>query len=125
MTATHYGLTQKQLDVLSFIERYASDTGLSPSIREITHALDRNSSGNMYKTLRSLKERGYLAWLPGKARSFRVLHPETDGTIEYPVITAAIKVLGSVERKRAGEIVVVSSEALNELDLAISEALRG
>lgn len=64
------GLTQRQSDCLTAIKGFAA-AGRSPSLHEIAVKMGLNpkSKSAVYVHLVGLKERGYIDWLPNKARS--------------------------------------------------------
>ncbi|HEX2753311.1 MAG TPA: transcriptional repressor LexA [Alphaproteobacteria bacterium] len=65
-------LTQKQHDLLLFINEYTQRTGLSPSFEEMKHGLDLKSKSGIHRLINALVERGFLERLPNKARALEV-----------------------------------------------------
>ncbi len=65
-------LTQKQRDLLIFINDYIQNTGLSPSFEEMKTGLDLKSKSGIHRLINALVERGFLARLPNKARALEV-----------------------------------------------------
>jgi len=65
-------LTQKQRDLLLFINEYTQKTGLSPSFEEMKHGLDLKSKSGIHRLINALVERGFLERLPNKARALEV-----------------------------------------------------
>jgi len=65
-------LTQKQRDLLLFINDYTQKTGLSPSFEEMKHGLDLKSKSGIHRLINALVERGFLERLPNKARALEV-----------------------------------------------------
>jgi len=65
-------LTQKQRDLLLFINEYTKKTGLSPSFEEMKHGLDLKSKSGIHRLINALVERGFLERLPNKARALEV-----------------------------------------------------
>lgn len=65
-------LTQKQRDLLVFINDYTSKTGLSPSFEEMKEGLDLKSKSGIHRLINALVERGFLERLPNKARALEV-----------------------------------------------------
>lgn len=65
-------LTQKQRDLLMFINTYTQKTGLSPSFEEMKHGLDLKSKSGIHRLINALVERGFLERLPNKARALEV-----------------------------------------------------
>jgi repressor LexA len=65
-------LTQKQRDLLLFINDYTRKTGLSPSFEEMKKGLDLKSKSGIHRLINALVERGFLERLPNKARALEV-----------------------------------------------------
>lgn len=65
-------LTQKQRDLLLFINDYTRKTGLSPSFEEMKEGLDLKSKSGIHRLINALVERGFLERLPNKARALEV-----------------------------------------------------
>ena len=64
-----YGLTRTQYDALCIIQELIDTTGIAPSYQEIADELGYTNRGQVPKILRALKERGYIDYLPRRARS--------------------------------------------------------
>jgi DNA-binding MarR family transcriptional regulator len=67
------GLTRRQADALRFIEKYQSDHGFAPSYAEICKALGLESKSGIHRIVSALEDRGYVARLPGRVRTIKVL----------------------------------------------------
>jgi len=78
---TKAGLTPKQQQVFDYLRLYHKVNGYFPSVREIGEGqLDgkqvlpvRTSPTSVHRQLQALQERGWISWLPGKARSITIL----------------------------------------------------
>jgi repressor LexA len=66
-------LTEKQRELLIFINRRIKDTGVSPSFDEMKEALDLRSKSGIHRLIMALEERGFLRRLPNRARALEVL----------------------------------------------------
>ena len=66
-------LTQKQYQLLMFIDRRLKDTGVSPSFDEMKDALDLKSKSGIHRLITGLEERGFIRRLPHRARALEVL----------------------------------------------------
>lgn len=66
-----YGLTQRQSDVLDYLQSRKGN--VSPSYDEIMTACDFKSKSEVARIVNALKERGYIESLPGKSRSIKVI----------------------------------------------------
>ena len=83
-------LTKKQHELLLYIERQLSETGVSPSFEEMKEALDLKSKSGVHRLISALVERGFIRRLPNRARALEVLKmPETRGTPVAANVNAA------------------------------------
>ncbi len=72
-------LTRKQHELLLYIDRRLSETGISPSFEEMKEALDLKSKSGVHRLISALVERGFIRRLPHRARALEVLKvPEAD-----------------------------------------------
>jgi repressor LexA len=70
------GLTRRQAEILTFIQRFAETHGYPPSVREIGRALGLTSSSTVHSHLAALEKKGYLHRDPSKPRALEVLRDE-------------------------------------------------
>jgi repressor LexA len=68
-------LTQRQQQVVDFLQRFQQERGLMPTIQEIAAQFGFRSPNAVTSHLRLLRQKGVLAREPGKARSLRLLTP--------------------------------------------------
>ncbi len=61
-------LTQKQQEVLDFIQAYFAKQGMAPSVREIAEALGKSAQA-IQQHIESLRAKGYLQHQPSKSRT--------------------------------------------------------
>ena len=74
-------LTEKQRELLIFINRRIKETGVSPSFDEMKDALDLRSKSGIHRLIMALEERGFLRRLPNRARALEVLRlPDSAST---------------------------------------------
>ncbi len=66
-------LTQKQYELLTFIDRRLKYAGVSPSFDEMKDALRLKSKSGIHRLLTGLEERGFIRRLPHRARALEVL----------------------------------------------------
>jgi len=66
-------LTQKQHQLLCFIDERLKGTGVSPSFEEMKDALDLKSKSGVHRLVAALEERQFLRRLPNRARALEVL----------------------------------------------------
>ena len=73
-------LTQKQKDLLVFINERLQETGVPPSFDEMKDALSLKSKSGIHRLITALEERGFIRRLPHRARALEVLKmPSGDG----------------------------------------------
>ncbi len=70
------GLTRRQAEILTFIQRFTETHGYPPSVREIGRALGLTSSSTVHSHLAALEKKGYLHRDPSKPRALEVLRDE-------------------------------------------------
>src|SRR3954470_16460171 len=66
-------LTRKQHELLLYIDRHLSETGVSPSFEEMKEALDLKSKSGVHRLISALEERGFIRRLANRARALEVL----------------------------------------------------
>ena len=67
-----YGLTGRQREALLVLQELAA-SGRPPSLAELQDELEFGSRSGVHLVLCRLRDRGWIDWLPGRARSIRVL----------------------------------------------------
>lgn len=73
--------TKKQKELLSFIEKFISEHGYSPSYREIKDGLEYSSVATVALHVNNLIKRGHLNKRDHSARSLEVANPSEPGKI--------------------------------------------
>jgi repressor LexA len=66
-------MTKKQKETLDFIREFWADKGYAPSYDDIADAVGLRSKSGINRLISALKERGWIDYIPNKARSIRVL----------------------------------------------------
>ena len=66
-------LTRKQHELLLYIDRHLSESGVSPSFEEMKDALDLKSKSGVHRLISALEERGFIRRLANRARALEVL----------------------------------------------------
>jgi len=66
-------LTQKQHDLLKFIDKRLKKKSVSPSYDEMKDALGLASKSGIHRLITALEERGFIRRLPHRARALEVL----------------------------------------------------
>src|SRR2546430_13810163 len=87
------GLTRRQREILTFVQRYADAHGYPPSVREIGQALGLTSSSTVHSHLSALGQKGYVRRDPSKPRALEVLRNEHEIPSKKVV---AVPVIGQV-----------------------------
>lgn len=79
-------LTQKQHDLLKFIDKRLKKNSISPSYDEMKDALGLASKSGIHRLITALEERGFIRRLPHRARALEVLKlpGESKGSIDIP-----------------------------------------
>lgn len=66
-------LTIKQKEVYDFICKYIKNYGYSPSVRDISKVFN-HSTATIHSHLLTLKEKGYIDYVEGKARTIKIIN---------------------------------------------------
>jgi len=81
-------LTEKQQNLLSYIEAFLEDHGRPPSFEQMMEAMGLKSKSNIHRLIGALEERGYIKRLPNKARALEVLKPSKQKLKSVPANNA-------------------------------------
>jgi len=74
-------LTQRQLQLLRFIQYFVRDHDVSPSFEEMRSALKLRSKSGIHRLISGLEERGYIRRLAYRARALEVVRPLPEGPV--------------------------------------------
>jgi repressor LexA len=74
-------LTRKQYELLMFINRRLSETGVSPSFEEMKEALLLKSKSGIHRLISGLEERGFIRRLAHRARALEVVRLPEDTSV--------------------------------------------
>ncbi|MEQ1930844.1 MAG: transcriptional repressor LexA [Parvularculaceae bacterium] len=111
-------LTEKQRELLVFINRRIKETGVSPSFDEMKEALDLRSKSGIHRLIMALEERGFLRRLPNRARALEVLRlPDAASTRVQGFSPSVVE--GRFSKKRSAPRPAVPSEGGDALDLPV------
>ena len=66
-------LTKKQKELLNYIQKYQTKSGVTPSYEEMKFALNLKSKSGIHRLVLALEERGFLKRLAHKARALEVI----------------------------------------------------
>lgn len=104
-------LTERQRDILLFIETCVSERGYPPSVREIGESVGLASPSTVHSHLRSLQKMGYLRRDPTKPRAIEVTTDSSGGTTAERRPTRHVPLIGDV----AAGTGVLAQEQVEEL----------
>ena len=74
-------LTRKQYELLAFINRRLTESGVSPSFEEMKEALGLKSKSGIHRLISGLEERGFIRRLPHRARALEVTRLPEDTAV--------------------------------------------
>jgi repressor LexA len=78
-------LTRKQHELLTYIHRQLTETGVSPSFEEMKEALELKSKSGVHRLISALEERGFIKRLANRARALEILRmPDVRAGIGSP-----------------------------------------
>jgi repressor LexA len=77
-------LTKKQHELLLFINRRLSDSGVSPSFEEMKEALKLKSKSGIHRLISGLEERGFIKRLAHRARALEVVKLPEETAVAPP-----------------------------------------
>ena len=80
-------LTTAQQELYDWLITYIRENRHSPSIRQMMRAMNLKSPAPIQSRLEHLRNKGYIDWTEGKARTIRILQ-ETQGVPIYGAIAA-------------------------------------
>jgi repressor LexA len=112
-------LTPRQSEVLEFIQRFISETGMPPTRADMARELGFRSANAAEEHLRALERKGVIELLPGTSRGIRLL--EAPGSFSGDPATREEEGLPLVGRVAAGQPILAAEhiEARYRLDLAL------
>ncbi len=107
-------LTDKQREILAFIERKVAERNIPPAVREICQEVGLKSTSTVHGHLERLEKKGYIKRDKTKPRSIEILRPsglyqaDTDNVIPFPAPEVAnIPIVGKVT---AGQPILAHQE---------------
>lgn len=66
-------ITERQKELLVWIIEYIAENKYAPTIKEMEKAMGVRSVAPIQNLLRRLREKGYVTWIDGRARTIQVL----------------------------------------------------
>ena len=70
-------LTDKQQKLITATKKFINQNGYSPTVRELCKLLKKNSPATIKAMLDILVAKGYISYIPGKARTIKVYDEPT------------------------------------------------
>ncbi|CCQ54160.1 transcriptional repressor LexA [Crocosphaera watsonii] len=98
-------LTPAQKELYEWLIKYIDENQHAPSIRQMMKAMNLRSPAPVQSRLERLRNKGYIDWIEGKARTLRILHYQSRG----------IPILGAIA---AGGLVEPFVDEQERLDLS-------
>ena len=98
-------LTPAQKELYDWLVEYIKSTQYAPSIRQMMKAMSLRSPAPVQSRLERLRNKGYIDWTDGKARTIRILHQPNKG----------LSIEGEIA---AGGLVEPFNDEKNRLDLS-------
>jgi repressor LexA len=72
-------LTPAQKELYDWLVEYIKSTQHAPSIRQMMKAMNLRSPAPVQSRLERLRNKGYIDWIDGKARTIKILHQPEQG----------------------------------------------
>ena len=98
-------LTDPQKELYEWLVEYIRLNQHSPTIRQMMQGMNLKSPAPIQSRLEHLRNKGYIGWNEGRARTLRILHPTKQG----------VPILGTIA---AGGLIEPFTDAVEHLDLA-------
>jgi repressor LexA len=94
-------LTPAQKELYDWLVEYIKSTQYAPSIRQMMKAMSLRSPAPVQSRLERLRNKGYIDWTDGKARTIRILHqPDKGLSIEGEIAAGGLVEPFSDEKSR-------------------------
>jgi repressor LexA len=110
-------ITERQMDILRFIEKTVSERGYPPSVREIGAAVGLTSPSSVHNHIETLQRLGYLRKDPTKPRAIEVRYDSASGTTADRAPVRHVPLVGDVA---AGTGVIAQEHVEEFLPLPLS-----
>tara|TARA_Y100000588_G_C13735688_1_gene703397 strand:+ start:45 stop:671 length:627 start_codon:yes stop_codon:yes gene_type:complete len=95
------GLNDKQSKIISFIQDYYNQFGISPTVREIQNGCNITSTSVVDYNIKALKSKGYLDKRPDISRAIK-LNSVNDNILKIPILSSIA----------AGEPLIINPEQI-------------
>lgn len=121
---TDSALTERQLEILSFVDDTIRERGYPPSVREIGTAVGLTSPSTVHSHLNSLQKLGYLRRDPTKPRAIEVRWEAGSGAIvdrrpvcHVPLVGDVAAGTGVLAKENVEEVMPLPADLTGEGDL--------
>ncbi len=100
-------MTQKQRDLLEFIQKRLDRDGVPPSFDEMRIALDLKSKSGIHRLITALEERGFIRRLAHRARAIEIVKlPDAMNTgSPVSISTSSVPSFSEAQAKRDAELI--------------------
>ncbi len=78
--------TDKQKEILNFIDEFISDKGYPPTVREIGKAVHLSSSASVHSQLNKLEAKGFIKKDATASRAISIVRDEKDNHTNIPMV---------------------------------------
>lgn len=79
-------ITERQKQILDFVNLFQKREGFPPSLREICQGIGLVSHGSLIRHIRLLESQGLIKGLPGKKRAWKLVDTQSIKTPSIPVL---------------------------------------
>jgi len=79
-------ITDKQQQILDFIDEFISDKGYPPTVREIGKAVQLSSSASVHAQLNKLETKGYIKKDPTSSRALSIVKNGEADYVNVPIV---------------------------------------
>ncbi|HEU5302719.1 MAG TPA: transcriptional repressor LexA [Acidimicrobiia bacterium] len=104
-------LTERQRQVLEFIDAEVRDRGYPPSVREIGEAVGLSSSSTVHAHLAALQDKGFLKRDPTKPRAMELVYDSASGSAVERRPVRHVPLVGQIA---AGDAGVIAEQEIDE-----------
>jgi repressor LexA len=118
-------LSERQLQVLTFIKEKVIERGYPPSVREIGEAIGLSSPSTVHSHLSALVKAGLLRRDPSKPRAIEVLDPHNTRSRPKTIRQAAMRDVPLLGRIAAGSPMLATEDVEDVYQLPASIVGRG
>ena len=98
------GLTKNQIRILEFIDESIRLHGLSPTLDEIRKYIGSISKSGIHYSLRCLRDRNRIRWIPGCNRSIVIVPDDRATHILPPDLQAKLEKYCADHNENAGDV---------------------